>query len=93
MPLEDFNDMLKEKEFSCLWNKLLSNYIIKKEIKELSFMKDSATKRYEMFLHDFPGLLNKIPHYYIVSYLATPVATGCTTLSNHKKNLKHDIYH
>lgn len=70
MSLKDFNYMLNEGEFNKLWNGHLSQYIIKKELKELSLMKDSALKRYEIFLHDFPGLLNQIPHYYIASYLS-----------------------
>lgn len=75
MPLDVFNAMLKEKAFLELWNGHLSNYILKKEIKEISFMKDSALKRYQMFLEDFPSLLNQIPHYYIASYLSVSPET------------------
>lgn len=70
LSLDDFNLMLKNKEFAELWNSLLSGFILKKEVKELSFMKDSALKRYELFLKEYPGLLNQIPHYYIASYLS-----------------------
>jgi len=70
MNLENFKELLKQKYFFNLWNDLLSYYIIKKEKKELSFMKDDALTRYKNFLLDFPGLLNKIPHYYIASYLS-----------------------
>ena len=76
MKHEDFKTLLKEDhEFQDLWNRLLSRYIIKKEIKELSMMKDSALKRYEMFLNDYPGLLNQIPHYYIAAYLSVTPET------------------
>lgn len=70
MTPNNFSEMLKEREFLKFWNGLLSDFIIKKEKKELSFMKDSAFRRYEIFLKDFPGLLNEIPHYYIASYLS-----------------------
>lgn len=70
MKLDDFNQLLDNNKFYELWSKLLTSYIVKKEIKELSFMKDDALKRYELFLKDFPGLLNQIPHYYIASYLS-----------------------
>jgi len=68
-----YNDYLELKnnpDFVILWNDLLSNYIYKKEKKEISLLKDNASKRYLDFLQDFPGLMNKIPQYYIASYLS-----------------------
>lgn len=70
MPLCSFKELLNEWDFHQLWINLLSVYILKKEKKEISFMKDNALSRYENFLNDFPGLLNRIPHYYIASYLS-----------------------
>lgn len=35
----------------------------------VSLLNLSALKKYELFLQDYPGLLNKIPHYYIAQYL------------------------
>jgi len=70
LSMDDFNGLLSEVFFSKLWNGMLTNFIIKKEKKEMSLMKDNALERYERFLRDFPGLLNEIPHYYIASYLS-----------------------
>lgn len=43
----------------------------------------NSTKKYEAFLEDYPGLLNRIPHYYIASYLGiTP-----TQLSRIRKKI------
>jgi len=65
----DYLELNKGPDFVEFWNGILGNYVIKKEIKEISFLRDDARKRYENFLEDFPGLLNRIPHYYIASYL------------------------
>jgi CRP-like cAMP-binding protein len=67
---EDFQELLRNSEFQSFWSDTLSKFIIKKENKEISLLKDSALHRYENFLKDFPGLLNEIPHYYIASYLS-----------------------
>jgi CRP-like cAMP-binding protein len=66
----DFFELLNDSEFLTYWNTLLSKFVIKKEMKEISMLKDSALQRYENFLKDFPGLLNRIPHYFIASYLS-----------------------
>lgn len=43
----------------------------------------NSKKKYQMFLKDYPGLLNRIPHYYIASYLGiTP-----TQLSRVRKEI------
>jgi len=65
-----FQKLLKNPEFNTFWNNKLSKFIVKKENKEISLLRDDATTRYQTFLNDFPGLLNKIPHYYIASYLS-----------------------
>jgi len=35
----------------------------------VSLLNLSALKKYELFLNEYPGLLNRIPHYYIAQYL------------------------
>lgn len=70
LPREEYEQMMQNKKFIQLWNQMLTNYILKKEKKEMAVMQDKAITRYNQFLKDFPGLLNQIPHYYIASYLA-----------------------
>ncbi|MCT4614086.1 MAG: Crp/Fnr family transcriptional regulator [Marinifilaceae bacterium] len=66
---DKFQEMLAENEFNELWQKVLVDFIVKKERKEISLLRESAKERYLNFMDEFPGLLNKIPHYYIASYL------------------------
>ncbi|TNE47072.1 MAG: Crp/Fnr family transcriptional regulator [Deltaproteobacteria bacterium] len=42
---------------------------IKKELRECSFLLDSAEERYLNFLRDYPGLEDKITQYHVASYL------------------------
>ncbi len=35
----------------------------------VSLLDQDALEKYECFLQDYPGLLNRIPHYYIAQYL------------------------
>lgn len=49
----------------------------------VSLLNLDALEKYELFLEDYPGLLNRIPHYYIAQYLGiTP-----TQLSRVRKRL------
>ncbi len=80
---DDYLELMKSTEFVSFWNSMLTNFILKKEKKEISLLKYDAVTRYSIFLEDFPGLLNKIPHYYIASYLSiTP-----ETLSRIRKTI------
>lgn len=45
------------------------HYAIKKELREREFLLDLAETRYNRFLKEFPGLINRIPQYHIASYL------------------------
>lgn len=61
--------------------KVATGMYIRKEKKEISFMKDLATKRYQNFMLEFPTLSARIPQHYIATYLnITP-----ETLSRIKK--------
>lgn len=42
---------------------------MRKEKREISFLKDDAPTRYHQFLKDFPSLDKRIPQHYIASYL------------------------
>lgn len=66
----DFCEMLTDPEFSAFWHQKISSFILKKEKKELSLIRDDAKTRYLAFLEDYPGLINEIPHFYIASFLS-----------------------
>lgn len=57
------NDWLKFK------NRVISEYIEIKSKRENSHLLLQSLEKYKIFLNDFPGLLNRIPHYHIASYL------------------------
>ena len=42
---------------------------IRKEKKEISLIKDLATKRYQDFIFEYPSLSDRIPQHYIATYL------------------------
>lgn len=65
----NFTELMKNPDFVNFWDTLLCNYIVKKEKKEIAIIKSDASSRYLEFLNDFPNLINRIPHYYIASYL------------------------
>jgi CRP-like cAMP-binding protein len=48
---------------------LISNYIQIKQNRENNYLNLDSHKRYELFLKEFPNLINHIPHYYVASYL------------------------
>jgi len=57
---------------------------IQKEFREKEFLLDTAETRYRRFLKEFPDLTDRIPQYYIASYLGiTDVA-----LSRIRKKMK-----
>lgn len=53
----------------------------------VSLLNQSAVNKYRLFLDKYPGLLNRIPHYYIAQYLGiTP-----TQLSRVRKKLSQQM--
>ncbi len=47
----------------------------------------TSSEKYQVFLNEYPGLLNRIPHYYIAQYLGiTP-----TQLSRVRKQFSQDV--
>ncbi|TAJ09036.1 Crp/Fnr family transcriptional regulator [Marinilabiliaceae bacterium JC017] len=72
---DSFVEMKSDPQFLELWNNILVNFVIKKEKKEIALLRDDTTRKYLDFLKDFPYLLNKIPHYYIASYLSVSPET------------------
>lgn len=64
-------------------NNLVSSYVLMKQRRENRYLSLEAMERYQLFLKDFPGLLNEIPHHYIASYLGV----SATQLSRVRKKL------
>jgi len=53
----------------------------------VSLLNLTSVEKYQLFLNDYPGLLNRIPHYYIAQYLGiTP-----TQLSRARKQLSQHL--
>lgn len=70
LSIQDFNKILNEDKF---WQVNMTKYymdiFIEKEKRERELLSDDAQTRYLTFLDDYPGLEDRINHYYISSYL------------------------
>lgn len=86
---EDFQDLISKHLPSLqLYKILLEKLYLRKEQKELAQLKYPASKRYSLFLHDFPGLSLRLPQYHIASYLGiTP-----ESLSRLRKQFARDLF-
>lgn len=68
--IKDFENLLIKND--C-WKIIKGNYFlnifIEKEARERELLSNSAKENYIKFLKDYPGLIDRINHYYIASYL------------------------
>lgn len=53
----------------------IENMFIRKELREASFLLDSAQKRYESLLAQDPGIVNRVPLKYLASYIGVKAET------------------
>ncbi len=53
----------------------IENMFIRKELREASFLLDSAQQRYENLLAQYPGIVNRVPLRYIASYIGIKAET------------------
>ena len=64
----------KHDTFSNYFNQMLANghHAITQRLS--SYIRNGATERYELFLREYPDLINHIPHYHIANFIGiTPI--------------------
>lgn len=65
-----FAELLNEfEEFNKFYQKLMLAYLEQKQQKEIQFLSNTAADNYDYFKRRYPGLEDKIPGYYVASYL------------------------
>jgi CRP-like cAMP-binding protein len=73
--VSNFKDITENPHFQIFSRNLLNKAIIYKEKRENDFLQKNGSQRYVDFITDYPLLEERIPHYYIASYLGlTPVS-------------------
>lgn len=62
---------------------LEKNWLLAKDAREVEIVQENATQRYQRFLREYPGLVDRLPQYHIASHLGiTP-----TQLSRIRKKI------
>lgn len=75
-PVTDFTALYDEDPiFDRIGRRMLEQSLIRKEIRERSFLQQTATERYLDFQARHPDLLQRIPQYHIASYLGMSEVT------------------
>jgi CRP-like cAMP-binding protein len=80
-----YRALLREKHDLALFQieYLERNWLLAKDIREIEIVMEDATQRYMKFLHDYPGLQDRVQQYHIASHLGiTP-----TQLSRIRKKI------
>jgi CRP-like cAMP-binding protein len=69
-PVEDFTALYDEDPaFDRIGRRILEQSLVRKELRERSFLQQSATERYLEFVEKRPDLVQRIAQYHIASYL------------------------
>lgn len=75
--------MLEDKVWEIIKGRYFMNIFIEKETRERELLSNDAKTNYKKFLKKYPGLIDKINHYYIASYLGI----SNVTLSRIRKDI------
>ncbi len=59
----------KDEHLLKLYNETLEKIHLSIQLRFTSFISYNALKRYQYFLSEFPGLINRIPNYYVANFL------------------------
>lgn len=69
----DFNEVMsrvnKDKEITKIINREFEKINRQLQSRLVSLLNLSSVEKYELFLEEYPGLVNRIQHYYIAQYL------------------------
>lgn len=75
-PVDRFTALYDEDPaFDRIGRRLMEQSLVRKEIRERSFLQQSATQRYLDFQTKHPDLVQRIPQYHIASYLGVSEVT------------------
>lgn len=67
---DDFSALMERYPvFERVARKMAERLLIERERRELSFLQQTASERYQDFVQAFPGLLQRVPQYHLASYL------------------------
>jgi CRP-like cAMP-binding protein len=66
---EVMSNVNKDKEITEIVTKEFQRLNKQLQSRLVSLLNLSSVDKYELFLNEYPGLLNRIPHYYIAQYL------------------------
>jgi len=92
LTFEDLQSIYKKfPEFNFHGRKITEQYFINSEQRLYLLRKHNAADKYLYFLENFPGIINKIPHKYIASFLGiSPETLSRVRHSLSEKNNKPD---
>ncbi len=86
--IKDFEILMSQ---DVCWQVITGNYYmniyIEKEARERELLSNNAKTNYKKFLNDYPGLIHRINHYYIASYLGI----SNVSLSRIRKELTNSV--
>lgn len=76
------NNVNKDREITEIITRAFQNLNNQLQARLVSLLNLNSVEKYELFLNEYPSLINRIPHYYIANYLGiTP-----TQLSRARKS-------
>jgi len=68
--ISDFEELISENSiWEIITGKYFMNIYIEKEARERELLSNDAKTNYLKFIKDYPGLIDRISHYHIASYL------------------------